>query len=463
MAVWSMVKLSALATGMRLDGEYYQPCNLADARKLAATNPKSVGTFAFVTDGIHASPDEVEEGGVRYLSAKCVKDNAFALGDTLQISESQHAANPRTSLRENDVLITTVGTIGNAAVVQPEILPANVDRHLGIVRINEDAGVDPYYLATFLNCEFGRFQSLREATGNVQLNLFIEKIRELQVPILACARDVAKQTRAAYKKRTEASETIALAESRLMRALELDRLDLVADQHQVAKFSAMVTTQRYDAEHFCLPGLRKWRSPFPTRPLGDSTIATWVSNGATPAAKEYAEAGLPIIKVGDVDSDALATWGGESVQKDAPAARGERGALLEGDIVVLCAAHHIRYIGKAGLFVGIDGYRGPVRSVGELITVRAGSAVNQQSLCLYLNLSAVRSESQRHVRGLSAHLYPNDFRQIPVPLLPKRLQEELAELFKQSLSARREATRLLNQAKQAIEEAITGEISGKGK
>jgi len=179
MAVYSVIKTSALATGFRLDAEYYQPRYLKDSARIDGVPCKTIGSMAFVTDGIHGSPEEVEEGGVRYLSAKCVKDNGFALGAALQISDAQHAANPRTSLSIGDVLITTVGTIGNAAVVQPEILPANSDRHLGIIRLEKDAGVDPYFLATFLNCEYGRFQSLREATGNVQLNLFIEKIKRL--------------------------------------------------------------------------------------------------------------------------------------------------------------------------------------------------------------------------------------------------------------------------------------------
>ena len=35
------------------------------------TQPRRIASFAFVTDGIHGPPpDEVEEGGVRYLSAK---------------------------------------------------------------------------------------------------------------------------------------------------------------------------------------------------------------------------------------------------------------------------------------------------------------------------------------------------------------------------------------------------------
>src|SRR4051812_16801718 len=121
MAVWSTLRLGALAPGMRLDAEYYRPHYLRLCGHLSSVECESIGAAADVTDGIHASPDVVEDGGVRYLSAKCVKDNDFSLGDTLLISETQHAANPRTNLRVDDVLLTTVGTIGNAAVVQPDI------------------------------------------------------------------------------------------------------------------------------------------------------------------------------------------------------------------------------------------------------------------------------------------------------------------------------------------------------
>ncbi len=184
MAVWSALAISALAPGMRIDPEYYQPHYLKLLERLRTVACRPLGQIAYVTDGIHSSPDEVESGGVRYLSAKCVKDNDFSIGDTLSISEAQHLGNPRTSLRVDDVLITTVGTIGNAAVVQPDLLPANADRHLGIIRIREGGPVDPYFLAGFLNSEFGRFQSFREATGSVQLNLFIEKINTLLTPII---------------------------------------------------------------------------------------------------------------------------------------------------------------------------------------------------------------------------------------------------------------------------------------
>jgi restriction endonuclease S subunit len=198
MAVWNITERAEIVRRERMDAEYYQPDYLKKEKILQRLPCHALGSLAFVTDGIHASPDVVDEGGIRYLSAKSVKDNEFSLADTLEISQAQDSANPRTRLREGDLLLTTVGTIGNAAVVQPELLPSNIDRHLGLIRIRPDAPVDAYFAATFLNSSFGRFQSLREATGNVQLNLFIEKIKTLQIPALPGAKALSEKTKNAY-------------------------------------------------------------------------------------------------------------------------------------------------------------------------------------------------------------------------------------------------------------------------
>jgi restriction endonuclease S subunit len=79
--------------------------------------------------------------------------------------------------------ISTVGTIGNCAVVTDDILPANSDRHVGIIRLNN--AFSPYFLSTFLISKYGRLQTIRESTGNVQLNLFIIKIKDLKIPLLS--------------------------------------------------------------------------------------------------------------------------------------------------------------------------------------------------------------------------------------------------------------------------------------
>jgi len=77
---------------------------------------QKIKQFAFVTDGIHASIDFDETSNINLVSAKAPKDNEFDLSKTGYISEKMHKKNPRTALRENDVILSTVGTIGNCAI-----------------------------------------------------------------------------------------------------------------------------------------------------------------------------------------------------------------------------------------------------------------------------------------------------------------------------------------------------------
>ncbi len=86
MAVWSEVDFPELSPTMRLDAEYYQPHYVKAVASLKAANAVKVSSFAYVTDGIHASPEWVEDDGMRYLSAKSVKDNYFVIENAGQIS-----------------------------------------------------------------------------------------------------------------------------------------------------------------------------------------------------------------------------------------------------------------------------------------------------------------------------------------------------------------------------------------
>jgi hypothetical protein len=456
MAVWSMVKMSALAGGLRLDAEYYQPHYLADARRLAITEPESIGSFAVVTDGIHASPDEVEEGGVRYLSAKCVKDNSFALGDALQISESQHAATPRTSLRENDVLITTTGTIGNAAVVQRDILPSNSDRHLGIVRIRPAAGVDPYYLATFLNCEYGRFQSLREATGNVQLNLFIEKIRELRVPILACAREVAEQTRAAYDKRRQSKEAISAAEEQLMEVLGLEQVDMSPHRFYTRRFADLRGEGRFDAEYFS----PKYQRIINRLREGHCKLADIATLSERPFNRERRTSGATFryIEIGSL------TGHGEAEPEtldiaDAPS----RAAWIvkPGDIITST----VRPIRRLSALIRDDQDACVCSSGFAVLTPRTGAdCIEPEVLLTYLRLPVICEILDLHT---TASMYPaihtDSLLSIPFVIPDKTSRAQIVAKVSEAMASRREAALLLEQARKLVEAMIASETGGEGK
>ena len=200
MAVWSESYLSEINAINRNDAEYFQPVYNELENRLCCSAVEKLSHLAYITDGIHASP-EVVENGIRYISAKCVKDNYFVTDDCINISGKQNNSNPRTQLIKDDIIITTVGTIGNVAVVDQAIIPSNCDRHVGIIRIKNNTNISPFYLSTFLNSTYGRFQSLRESAGNVQLNLYIKNISNIKIPRFPKIEIIISDlTKKAYKK-----------------------------------------------------------------------------------------------------------------------------------------------------------------------------------------------------------------------------------------------------------------------
>ena len=213
---------------IRFDAEYFGKQNLILSSILRRHNLSTIGDSAYVTDGIHTAIDYCESSKINLISATSPKENVFNLSRQVFISEIAHNKNPRTALKIGDVILSTVGTIGSCAVVDETILPANSDRHVGIIRV--DQTFSPYFLSTFLLSKFGRFQTLRESTGNIQLNLFLYKIRELKIPLLSRSFQnfVEESVKNSHTQIKQSKSLYAQAEALLLKSLGLNHPPLRA-------------------------------------------------------------------------------------------------------------------------------------------------------------------------------------------------------------------------------------------
>jgi restriction endonuclease S subunit len=244
----STIQLTKLRGFTRLDAEYYLPEYIQMYQKLVALKSMKLKDCAFITDGIHESIQYDNESGIKIISAQSVKYGYFDLSANMFISKGQHEKNKRTSLQENDVIISSVGTIGNASIVEKEILPANADRHVGIIRIKEK--INPYFLVAFLNSKYGKFQTLREATGNVQLNLFIDKIKEILVPILPNQNKISKLVENSLRLLSESKIEYKLSEDLLLKELGIYNKIFDGDVTFTSKYGKVLQNNRIDAEYF---------------------------------------------------------------------------------------------------------------------------------------------------------------------------------------------------------------------
>lgn len=446
MAAWSSVNIGQLPN-FRFDAEYYQPDYVELSAQLAKVDPQSIGDFAYVTDGIHASPEWVEEGGMRYLSAKSVKDNEIILHTAGQISLEQHRANPRTEARINDVLLTTVGTIGNAAVVDEDVLPANMDRHLGIIRINNLEHVDPYYLATFLNSKYGMFQSVRESTGNVQLNLFIDKIKKIQVPVGEKFNRIGQLTRQSYDLRREASRLHRQAEDDLLAYLGLGNLQLENTSCYTVPFTNTRAADRLDAEYFNPQYLEFERSIEHKNARRLETLCELINYGTVPTSP-YTESGIPYIKGMNLVDGFV---GGEldllQNTDDLP----RKMFVQEGDVVI----SQMGTVGKAGLITSKEnGYL----FASFTIRVRLASFdfINPYVLTLYINAVAREWYLLRKIAQASVRQNTDlpTIKAMPVPKIDASTQQGVADKLISAQRLRAQAQAIISEAKLLVEQLI---------
>jgi len=437
---------------LRIDSEYFKIEYLAKLRQVKKLSYRKIEKFAYVTDGIHESIQFDEGSSINLISAKSPKENVFDLSGNECLSPEQHKKNPRTTLQEGDVIISTVGTIGNCAVVDETILPANSDRHVGIVRVERD--FKPYFLSTFILSKYGRFQTLRESTGNVQLNLFIYKIKSLKIPFLSekFQEKVEKLVQSAHISLKQSKDFYQQAEDLLLSELGLKDWQPTEETVAVKSFAeSFLSSGRFDAEYY-QPKYDQVEEAikdcgFPSQNLG--SLIEPIQNGFD--YREYTEEGTPYIRVGDVKNGQINF---ESAVKipitmadvDKPV------GLQVRDILFTRKGS----FGNSAVVTELE-VNGIISS--EIMLVRLTSVSRQENLpeyvSLFLNSKFGYLQVERRVHGVAYYsISQPDLANLLIPILPKPQQQKIVEKIKLSFSLKQKSKQLLEIAKTGVELAI---------
>lgn len=110
-------------------------------------------------------PNYDELGAVTVLKTADLRDGYIDYDNTLKVSEDFFVAHPTSHIRKNDILIASTGYVSMGKVdIYDRDEPAMVDGHISIVRVDKD--YDPFFIAYFLRCHFGRLQFEKWFTGS---------------------------------------------------------------------------------------------------------------------------------------------------------------------------------------------------------------------------------------------------------------------------------------------------------
>lgn len=135
------------------------------------TTPTSVG-YDFIARGINFVKVESITENREFIS------NKFA-----HISEECNEKLNRSQLKENDILFSIAGVIGRTAIVHKDILPANTNQALAIIRV-PNGRIDYSFLAYALESPMVHKQYEKQQQGVAQINVSLQNVGDFLIPRL---------------------------------------------------------------------------------------------------------------------------------------------------------------------------------------------------------------------------------------------------------------------------------------
>lgn len=124
------------------------------------------------------------EGYCLFLNTKNVRPNGFAFESTMFITKKKDDALGNGKLKQNDVLLTTRGTIGNIAVYNESIPYENVRINSGMLIFRPNIKlIIPAYLFAVFQSGIMKSQMIKYVSGAAQPQLPIKTLVNFSIPV----------------------------------------------------------------------------------------------------------------------------------------------------------------------------------------------------------------------------------------------------------------------------------------
>ena len=127
---------------------------------------------------------DFESYGINFIKAESISDNGDFIPEKFaHIDEHTDMLLSRSRLREGDFLFSIAGVLGRVAVVTDEVLPANTNQALAVIRLDINSTIDKRYLFFALKSEYLRNRIKEENVAAAQANLSLQDVNEFHVAV----------------------------------------------------------------------------------------------------------------------------------------------------------------------------------------------------------------------------------------------------------------------------------------
>jgi len=120
------------------------------------------------------------ESGTNFVKVESIdEDGNFIWENIPHISEEANKALNRSILRESDILFSIAGALGRVAIVNKDLLPANTNQALAIIRLEKNGIAIVGYLKYYLMGPIIQGYIERIAVQSAQANLSLKQVNDL--------------------------------------------------------------------------------------------------------------------------------------------------------------------------------------------------------------------------------------------------------------------------------------------
>jgi len=431
----------------RFDAEYYNPKYLKLIKNLDKLRDlRTLDDVARVFDGpfgsqLHCS-DYVQEG-IPFLRVQNVKENEINLNNLVFISKEDHERLKRSALVPGNVVMTKTGWLGIAAVIPRSLEECNIRADLAGIVIKQEykKTINPYYLASYLNSKFGRFQSKRFNTGSTRPRILINYVKKIRIPLLPKERQdriayLSFRTKSKIKNMVKKSKDLlgSLSEI-LLKELKLNSLTTDGRKFYLVNYSEL--KKRFDPLYYhpkyseLLAELRK--TPYGTKRLDE--ISNTILSGSY--IDEYTEKGTLYLRVKNIKE-------GKLDLNDTKFVNIQKSEVPEKIRVQLSDILLTRTGTIGASMVAPKDIVGSVISQHLTRIVIDKDDMNPYYVEAFLNCKLARLQMERGCTGsMQKELVHKTLKSLIIPKPPKEVQDRIAEMVKK---IRKEATQLMLKA-----------------
>jgi len=230
-----------------------------------------------ISDGEHSHIPRQKSKGVRYLYGRNIKEGSInfdPISDIPYISEENYNNFKRIHLKDNDILLTIVGTIGKSAIYKQKYDgKAGIPRHIAKITLDKKSEITAEFITAFFRTKVGKWQLHNITTGNIQPLLSIKNIKTLDIPKVT-EQLMTDVTRLEKKQMELNSESISLIEE--AKKVFLDNIKIEKNNNNKKYYSENISsfinndllTPAYLYPKYTAP-VKKMSETFETINLGD--------------------------------------------------------------------------------------------------------------------------------------------------------------------------------------------------